>query len=172
MIETSPFRPKSPLVSLARNAVRSLRRLRLQLRLKKRLRIDGQVFLGPKADFRPPGWIRIGNNVAIGKNCTVESNLTIGDEVLISSNVAFVGNDHAFDDPNSTVFRQGRLPDTEVILEGDNLIGFGAIVIGNVRIGKGCIVGAGAIVTKDLPPNMVCAGVPARPLRPRFRSLS
>ncbi len=50
----------------------------------------------------------------------------------------------------------------------DNLIGHKATIIGNVRIGKGCIVGAGSVVTKDLPPNTICCGVPARPIRDRF----
>ncbi len=130
--------------------------------------IGKNVHFARRLDLRPPHWLRIGNNVSFGQNVITEANLTVGDDTLISSFVAFVGNDHAFDDPNSTVYWQGRLPESSVVLEGDNLIGFGTIVIGNVTIGRGCIVGSGSVVTKDLPPYTVCAGVPARALRSRF----
>jgi acetyltransferase-like isoleucine patch superfamily enzyme len=84
--------------------------------------------------------------------------------------VSFIGNDHIFNNPDKTIFFSGRLPSSTIILEGDNLIGFGTIVIGNVTIGKGCIVGAGSVVTKDLPSYHICAGVPAKPLKKRYSS--
>lgn len=96
--------------------------------------------------------------------------MLIGDDVLLSSNVSLIGNDHLFDDPSSTVYLQGRASNKEIIIEGDNLLGFGVTVIASVRIGKGCIVGAGSVVTKDLPPYTICAGVPARVIRVRYPS--
>jgi acetyltransferase-like isoleucine patch superfamily enzyme len=99
----------------------------------------------------------------------LETNLTVGNDVLISSRVAIVGDDHLFDDPGATVFSQGRGPAQHVTLGGDNLIGFGATIVGTVTIGRGCIVGAGALVASDLPPDTVCVGIPARPIRARWR---
>ena len=87
----------------------------------------------------------------------------------ISSHVAIVGNDHRFDGASASVFAAGRLPPTTVVLEGDNLVGFGAIIVGGVRIGRGAIVGAGAVVTRDVESDAIVCGVPARPIRRRAR---
>jgi acetyltransferase-like isoleucine patch superfamily enzyme len=151
-----------------RNLLRSTRMLRHRLSLRGKLKLGNNVFFGKRCYLAPPEFMHVGNNVAIGMSTFVETNLEIGDDVLISSLVSFVGNDHRFDDPDQSVYWAGRLPPSTVILEGDNLIGHKAVIVGNVRIGRGCIVGAGAVVTKDLPANTICAGVPARPLRPRF----
>jgi acetyltransferase-like isoleucine patch superfamily enzyme len=100
------------------------------------------------------------------------TNAVIGDDVMISAAVAFVGNDHAFDDPHETIHSQGSLPRSTVRLQGNNLIGYGTIVLGNVTIGRGTIVGAGSLVTNDLPPAVVCVGRPARPVRSRYGDAS
>jgi acetyltransferase-like isoleucine patch superfamily enzyme len=130
--------------------------------------MGNNVWFGAAADLHPPDFARFGDNVAVGRDFYLETNLEVGSDVLISSKVSFVGNDHRFDDPTKTVFWTGRLPPTTIHLEGDNLIGFGVIVVGDVRIGRGCVVGTGAVVTKDLPPNSICVGVPAKPIRSRF----
>ncbi len=155
-----------------RAVLRGLRMLRHKLSLRGKLSLGENVFFGKRCYLAPPQFLRVGNNVAIGMGTFVETNLEIGDDVLISSLVSFVGNDHRFDDPSQTVYWAGRLPPSTVVLEGDNLIGHKTTIVGNVRIGRGCIVGAGAVVTKDLPPNTICAGVPARPLRERFPNTS
>jgi acetyltransferase-like isoleucine patch superfamily enzyme len=96
------------------------------------------------------------------------ANVIIGDDVMISSSVAFIGNDHAFDDPDATIHSQGLLPIPTIRIGGDNLIGYGAIIIGPVTIEKGVIVGAGSIVTRDLPAGTICVGNPAKPRRSRY----
>jgi acetyltransferase-like isoleucine patch superfamily enzyme len=98
----------------------------------------------------------------------IETALEIGDDVLISSYVGFVGNDHPFDDSTTTVFSQGRATQSTIRLEGDNLIGFGAVIVGNVTIGKGAIIGARSVVTRDVPPNTVSYGTPAKVRRQRY----
>jgi len=162
----------NPLLRPLRSLVRLLRMLRYKAALRGRLKFGKNVFFGRKCYFSPPGFICIGNNVGIGMATFVETNLTIGDDVLISSHVSFVGNDHRLDDPSQSVFWSGRLPPSLVVLEGDNLIGHKSIIVGDVRIGKGCIIGAGAVVTKDMPSNTICCGIPARPIRARFPDLS
>ncbi|WP_397427604.1 acyltransferase [Pseudarthrobacter sp. NS4] len=87
---------------------------------------------------------------------------------MISSGVAFIGNDHPFSDPGRTIQEEHPSPPRSVRLGGDNLIGHGTIVIGDVSIGRGVIVGAGSLVTHDLPPNTICVGRPARPVRGRY----
>lgn len=103
----------------------------------------------------------------IAADVTIQTNLVVGDDVMISSGVAFVGNDHDFSDPAKNIQQQGPLPKSSVVLEGDNLIGFGTLVVGNVTIGRGSIVGAGSLVTRDLPPDTVSVGRPAKPIRMR-----
>ena len=100
------------------------------------------------------------------------TNAVIGDDVMISASVAFIGNDHAFDNPHETIQSQGHLPQATVRLRGNNLIGYGTIILGNVTIGRGTIVGAGSLVTKDLPPGVVCVGRPARPVKSRYREMA
>jgi acetyltransferase-like isoleucine patch superfamily enzyme len=168
MTAPGPYRDLAPVARVIREAVRAVRRLRLKLIMRSRLSLGRNVAIGHGAHMKPTNLVRIGTNVAIGANFHVETDLTIGDDVLISSRVAVVARDHRFDDPARSVFWSGRLPPGAVVIEGDNLIGFGTIIVGPARIGRGSIVGAGAVVTGDLPPGFICVGVPARPIRARF----
>lgn len=163
-----PDRPISWAFRVPRRFVRLLRRGHARLRLGHRLTMGSNVVMGRSARLLSPEFVRIGNNVAIGADFHVETNLVVGSDVLISSRVSIVGRDHRFDDPSTTVFWAGRLPAVTVTIEGDNLIGFGTIIVGPATIGRGCIVGAGSVVTGNLPSNTVCVGVPARPIRQRF----
>ena len=165
-----PDRPAGGIKSKVRGVVRGIRITRHKAMLRGKLSTGENVIIGANAVLLPPNFLRIGDNVAIGRDFHLESNLEIGSEVLISSRVAIVGNDHSFSAPNKSVYWAGRNPPATAVLEGDNLIGFGVTIVGNVRIGHGCIVGAGAVVTSDLPPNTVCVGIPAKPIRNRFPS--
>lgn len=165
--------PDRPIGAAWRPLRRVLRGWRLayqRLRLRGRLSVGRNVILGPSARLLPPQFLRLGDNVAIGAEFHLEANLEVGPDVLISSRVAVVGRDHSFDDPERSVFWAGRLAPGSVTLEGDNLIGYGTIIVAPARIGHGCIVGAGSVVVGDLPPDTVCAGVPARPIRARYAS--
>ncbi|MGE0544875.1 MAG: DapH/DapD/GlmU-related protein [Dehalococcoidia bacterium] len=137
--------------------------------LGRKLQVGENVFFGANTVLLPPDFARFSKNVAVGRGFHLEANVAVGPDVLFSSHVAIIGNDHSFDDPSSSIYWQGRNEPSIVYIEGDNLIGFRTTIIGNVRIGKGCIVGACSVVTTDLPPNTVCVGAPARPVRPRFR---
>lgn len=162
-----PDRPIPEYLKFLRNIIRWKRKALIKLRLRSKISWGENVQFGKRLELRPPEFMRIANNVSVGPWFLTESNVDIGSDVLISSKVSFVGNDHDFNDPNATIFFSKRLPPSTVVLEGDNLIGYGSIVVGNVRIGKGCIVGAGSVVVKDLPANFICAGVPAKPIRKR-----
>ena len=62
---------------------------------------------------------------------------------------------------------KGKYPYNNPIVEDNVTIFTGAVVIGNITIGEGAIIGANAVVTKDVPPNCVCAGVPAKIIKYR-----
>lgn len=164
----SPFRDKGLILNGVRASVRWLRCSWLKLLLGGRFSVGEDFSVGRGADIRPPRYCRFGDRVGVGKNVTIECDLSSGDDVLISSNVSFVGNDHKFDSRLSTVFRQGRNPPAAVVLEGDNLIGFGAIVIAPCVVERGAIVAAGAVVKNRVTANSIYGGVPAKLIRGRF----
>jgi len=168
MSSNRPDRPIPVAAQPIRALLRFWRLAWLRLRLRRRLTVGRNVTFGRAARLMPPGYVRIGDNVAIGADFHVETNLEIGPDVLISSRVAMVGRDHRFDNPSQSVFWAGRPPAELVVLEGDNLIGYGTIIVAPVRIGRGCIVGAGSVVVGDLPGDTICAGAPAKPIRGRY----
>jgi acetyltransferase-like isoleucine patch superfamily enzyme len=169
-VQEGPDRPINEVVAPLRRAVRILRTLRLRVRLRDKLVLGANVHFGRHAVLLPPRRVVFGDNVAIGADFHLEADLVTASDILISSRVAIVGKDHIFDDPSRSVYWGGRAAGGEVRLLGDNLIGFGTIIIAPVTVGRGAIVGAGSVVTRDLPENTICAGVPARPIRQRFRS--
>jgi acetyltransferase-like isoleucine patch superfamily enzyme len=75
-------------------------------------------------------------------------------------------NNHVFSDPDQTIMSQG-LETKGIVIEDDCWLGTGVRVMDGVTIGKGCVIGAGAVVTKDIPPYSVAVGVPARVISQR-----
>jgi acetyltransferase-like isoleucine patch superfamily enzyme len=101
--------------------------------------------------------------------CVLDSKVELGRYAMLAPYVAIVGGDHAFSIPELPVIFSGRPNQIRTtIIEDDAWIGFGAIILAGVRIGRGAIVGAGSVVTKDIPPYEICAGVPARKIGERF----
>ncbi len=168
---SGPYRSLPAPLATLRTLARQLRLLGLRLKSIGRFRLVAgrDINISRGVDIRPPQFIELGDHISFGKNFTCEANLRMGSEVLISSNVSVVGKDHPFDHPRLSVYFAPRLDESLVEIGDDVLVGFGSILIGSVRIGEGCIVGAGSVVTKDLPPYTICGGVPARPIRPRPR---
>jgi acetyltransferase-like isoleucine patch superfamily enzyme len=114
--------------------------------------------------------LRIGNNTGIEQNVHIvcHHRVTIGDNVSITANCAIVDTTHPFDDIPSGIRVGSLITNDDAFVEiGDGtFLGFGSIVLPNVRIGKGCMIGAHSVVTRDIPDYSVAAGAPARILRP------
>ena len=119
--------------------------------------------------------IYLGNNVSINMNCTfVDCNrITIGNRVLIASNVQIYTAAHPVElaqrltpdwDPESGAYfcRTFARP---VTIGNDCWLGGGVIVLPGVTIGDGTVIGAGSVVTKDIPPDCVAVGNPCRVMR-------
>jgi acetyltransferase-like isoleucine patch superfamily enzyme len=121
--------------------------------------------------FATSGTIRMGHRCAVGRGTELiahRSSIHMGDNVRIAANVFISGTDHRFDDPTRPIVDQGYV--FEPVTIGDDVwIGFGACVLPGVAIGRGCIVGAGAVVTKDVPDLAIVGGVPARIIGSRNR---
>lgn len=103
-------------------------------------------------------------------NCHAEigPGVSLGRYVLIAPYVSFVGADHVFDRAGTPIIFSGRPPGVRTVVEDDVWIGYRAIVKLGVRIGRGAIVAAGAVVTQDVTPYTIVAGVPAREVKKRF----
>jgi chloramphenicol O-acetyltransferase type B len=164
-------RPLGAITSIIRSLVRALRlaALRWKPGQTAKIEVGRNVIIGAGCRILSPTSFRIADRVGIARDFVVETDADIGSGTLISSSVSFVGNDHEISKPGVTVFGGRRMPPAKIILEGDNFVGFGSIVIGNRRIGRGAIIGAGSVVTHDIPPYTIVAGVPARELRKRFQ---
>lgn len=84
---------------------------------------------------------------------------------MLAPYVAIIGADHRYDQPGVPMYFSDRPQIPETVIEEDVWIGFGTVVMQGVRIGRGSIVAARSVVTKDIPRYEVWAGVPARKIR-------
>jgi len=114
----------------------------------------------------PRAGIRIGRDGLIGEFNVLrgQGGIQIGDRVYTSPLVQLVAVNHCFSDPTRPFLEQG-ITAQGITIEDDVWIGAGAIVVDGVHIGRGAVVAAGAVVTRDVPPHTVVAGVPARAVR-------
>lgn len=117
------------------------------------------------------GVLKIGNFVYIGPRVSIIYPTVIGDLCMIAGDTYFIGNDHGIRQPGipTRLAKPEKRPGASVtILESDVWIGQRSTIFAGVKIGRGSIVAAGSVVTKDIPPYTVVGGVPANPLRRRF----
>ena len=112
--------------------------------------------------------IRIGADSVINRNCYLDgrSSLTIGSCVSISPHVYIISLDH---DPQSPSF---DAVNKSVVIEDYVWIGSRAMILPGVRLGRGCVIGAGAVVTRDIPVFSIAAGVPAKVIGQRRGDLN
>ncbi len=114
----------------------------------------------------PHAGIRIGHDSLVGEYTVIrgQGGVDIGDRVYTSPLVQIVAVDHVFDDPTRSFTEQG-ITAAGITIEDDVWIGSGAVICDGVHVGQGAVVAAGAVVTRDVPPHTVVAGIPARPIR-------
>lgn len=107
------------------------------------------------------GDVTIGDNTRIGMHNTIIGPVSIGNNVIFAQNIVVSALNHNYSDPNLPICKQG-INTKPIIVKDDSWIGAGAILTQGVTIGKHSIVAAGAVVTKDVPPYSIVAGVPAK----------
>jgi len=110
------------------------------------------------------GPLTIGNRADIGCNCIFSSvsGIEIGQSTLIAGHCYIGGGRYRSDRMEIPMMDQGMYSEGPVILGDDVWLGAGVIVLDGVRIGRGSIIGAGSVVTKEIPEYSVAVGVPAR----------
>ncbi len=118
------------------------------------------------ADFGTGKGISIGDFSGLGVNCKVRGPLQVGKNVMMGPDVIILTHSHNFDDVNTPMRQQGGC--TKGVIIGDDVwIGTRAIILPGICIGNGVIIGAGAVITKDIPDYAIVGGVPARILKYR-----
>ena len=114
------------------------------------------------------GDLTIGDGSEIGERSRISAvnKIVIGKKVLLSPNIYISDCDHAYQDISIPVIDQGTVKsDFSVTIGDDSYIGINTVIVGNVTIGKHCVIGANSMVTKDIPDYCVVAGNPAKILR-------
>ncbi len=114
----------------------------------------------------PHAGIKIGADSLVGEYSVIrgQGGVVIGDRVYTSPFTQIIAVNHVFDDPQVPFVKQGITAEG-IVIEDDVWLGSGAVITDGVRVGKGAVVAAGAVVTKDVLPHTVVAGVPARMIR-------
>jgi acetyltransferase-like isoleucine patch superfamily enzyme len=122
-------------------------------------------------NFRSVGFLLLGGNIVIGNNASLNNNiflvgntksdgLVIGNNVLIGPNVVMRSSDHSAK-LGELINKQGHI-DGKIIIEDDVWIGANVVITRDVAIRRGAVVGAGAVVTNDIPENAIVGGAPAK----------
>lgn len=111
--------------------------------------------------------VELGNNSGLGINCRISGKTIIGDNVMMGPNVCIFTANHAFDRIDIPMNQQGLTKEKPVIIEDDVWIGANVTILPGVKISRGAIVGAGAVVTKNIPQYAIVGGNPARVIKYR-----
>lgn len=113
--------------------------------------------------------IELGDRVYIGKDCTLmasESKIIIEDNVVFGPHIFVIGGNHRFDivgTPIRDIKEKRPQDDADVIIGAESWIGANSMILKGVHIGRGCVVGGGSVVTKDIPPYTIYTNKSSRP---------
>jgi len=157
--------PKSttPLIGKPAKNFRSFLCSKIFLKCGKKLNVENNVYFGSGKD------IEVGDYVGFGSNFkTLNRILKISNELMMGEDVLFLGGNHNHDRLDIPMAKQGGEGKTPLEIKDDVWIGARVIVLpGCKRIGTGVIIGAGAVVTKDIPDYAIVGGNPAKIIRYR-----
>ncbi len=136
---------------------------------------------GAGAELRPFVFAGGCSNISIGDNVVVRPNtilfansfsayngrgsITIEDGVLLGPSIQFFTNKHRFADPSVPIIDQGVEPPENILVKKGAWIGAGTIILPGVTIGRNAVVGAGSVVTRDIPDCALAVGAPAKVIR-------
>ena len=146
--------------------------------LKTNVKHGKRLHVGFGSFIEAPNKLTIGNDVYVGKYVTIGVDGRIGNNVVIANSCGLIGRyDHDFRQVGTAVRQGSWIGDSsykgpgkglELIIEDDVWIGFGSILLSGIEVGRGAIVGAGAVVTRDVLPYSIVVGNPAKVIGKRF----
>lgn len=134
--------------------------------LMKTIAKDGNTFLEEGVYLAGPGKVTIGIGCQINENVFIQGG-KIGNHVMIAPNCSILTKNHCYGRTDIPMSLQGETPEEMVHIEDDVWLGRSVIVLPGVRIGKGSIVAAGAVVSKSVEPYSIVGGVPAKLIKKR-----
>lgn len=127
---------------------------------------------GEDAEVRPGSYIVFCSRIHLGRRAVVrpgcmlfsdpEGFITIEDDVMMGSGVHIYVSNHQFDDPNVPIIDQGSHKFSHVVLRKGCWVGANAIILPGVEIGENAVVGAGSVVTRNVPARTLVVGNPAK----------
>ncbi len=117
-------------------------------------------------------FVEIQKNATVGKNCKISTHtficegVHIGDNVFIGHNVTFINDKHPrAANPDGSMQTEADWKVVETFIKNGASVGSSSTILCGITVGENAIVGAGAVVTKDVPANTIVAGVPAKVIR-------
>jgi acetyltransferase-like isoleucine patch superfamily enzyme len=137
---------------------------------------NAQIKIGEYTTIYPYVLLKTnGGKIEIGKGCSVNDysilygygGITIGDDVHIAGHTVIIASEHDYNKLGNSSFSQDILA-KGVKIESHVWIGANAVILDGATIGRGSVIGAGAVVTKDIPPDSIAVGVPARVIKKRI----
>jgi len=126
------------------------------------------VFFPENSSLLTPETIRLGDDVFIGEGAHFSGDISVGNRVLFGPRVMALAGNHLFAVSGESVrflHPRGEENSEPIAVEDEVWCGAGVILLGGARLGMGCVVGAGSIVTNGIPPYVVAVGNPCRPVR-------
>ena len=106
--------------------------------------------------------VKIGDRSSMGVKCEINGKVTIGNDVMMGPEVVIYTTNHEFSSKNKTMIEQGFRDEEPVFIGNDVWIGRRVIILPGVKIGNGAVIGAGAVVAKDVPEYAIAVGNPIR----------
>lgn len=125
----------------------------------KKVNIEHKAYFSPK--------VSLGDFSGIGVNAKIYGTCCIGAYVMMGEDCTIITRNHKHDRTDIPMMEQGFEEERPVRIGNDVWIGDRVTILPGVEIGDGCIIGAGAVVTADVPPYAIAAGVPARVIKNR-----
>jgi maltose O-acetyltransferase len=131
------------------------------------LKCGEDIIIKSRAYFGTGSSLIIGHRSQLGENLKAEGDLNLGDDVVMGPDVVMLSSSHAFDRLDLPINQQGARPRRPIVIGNDVWIGTRVIILPGIKIGDHAIVGAGSVVTKDVPALAIVAGNPAKFIRSR-----
>lgn len=137
--------------------------------------LGSDVYVGRSVEIATWGRLTIGPDTSVQDRSVLVGQVNIGAHCLLSYGIMAASGSHVFElHPHLLIRDQDILATSETVgakpicVDDDCWIGAHSVIVGGVRIGRGCVIGAGSVVTNDVPPYWVVGGVPAKRIRQRF----